>query len=274
MIDLPPVRRHRRHRGGCGAPTGNDCEQSCTTTAAVKCRCPHHATPDTPRQRSAAARPRPPRGFRACARRTRVRHGRSDRRSPRKHHHPRDAPGPQGPRRSGPGQVPGLPPDGTQRLSCSPPYAQFGLNERGSPAGFRPRLARATPRPERAGFRGPARRPCAVGNGRQKDKRNQRSTRARIASARRHGAPSAGAHMARDRLRTAPRGSIVPRGAVPPLKGSTQGLRRANPSNFARTSPTWPHRPSPYIHQRETKPEGWSNYRRRDGILMTQRVWH
>ena len=32
--------------------------------------------------------------------------------------------------------------------------------------------------------------------------------------------------------------------------------------------------PGPHIHQRETKPKGWSNYRRRDGILMIAHFQH
>ena len=134
MVDLTPLRRYRCPRGGCAAQTGSDCERWCTATAEAKCCSPRLATPDTRRQRSAAARPRPTRGFRACARRTRARHGRIDRRSPRKQHRRRPAPGQPGSRRFGPRQTRAPRLGGTQRLLRSPPYAQCALHNSKSPA--------------------------------------------------------------------------------------------------------------------------------------------
>ena len=95
-VDLPRRHRHQPPRGGSATRTGTDCERSCTATAAAKCCSPRHATPDTQRQTSAAARPRPPHGFRAYACRTRASRGRTDRRSPRKQHRRRHAPEPRG----------------------------------------------------------------------------------------------------------------------------------------------------------------------------------
>ena len=79
-------RRRYRGRGGCGAQTGSDCARSYTAMAEAKCRARRCATRETPRRTSAEAHPRPPRGFPACARRTRARRVRIDRRSPRTQH--------------------------------------------------------------------------------------------------------------------------------------------------------------------------------------------
>ena len=134
----------------------------------------------------------------------------------------------------------------------------------------RPALAAArTTAPEACRFRAPS-----VENGRSarnaQRTSHQRSHQAR--SAKRHpvGRRSPGRPRQRRARRPGGRSDGVPGGirtpwdAVPP-KTVTQRLRRAKPSDFAQTSPTYP---GPHIHQRETEPKGWSNYRRRDGILM------
>jgi hypothetical protein len=136
--DRASRRRLRRYRGRYGARTGSGCERSCTATAGARSRCLRRARPDTRRRTSAARRPQLPRGFPACARRRRARHGHIDRRSPQKQHPPRLAPGRRGHRRFGPGQARGPPAGGTQRRLRSPPYAHFAPLDRESPVQARP----------------------------------------------------------------------------------------------------------------------------------------